>query len=155
MEGILPQRNGGTGKQGPPDTAQHAPDHQYGGVWRGKTGGCSRAEKDHYTGERHREEGVRHTGIQLREACVVHCQHEQQAMPAGHRREQAVPAIGRQVAGLPDTGELWRNLCTGIRAAERRIQVLVRGGGNRRTEQAQRAAQDERPCGGEPVCLFP
>lgn len=32
MEGVLPERHGGPGKQGPPDTAQHASHHQYGRV---------------------------------------------------------------------------------------------------------------------------
>ena len=76
-------------------------------------------------------------------------------MPAGYRGKQAVPALVGHIAGLPHAGKLRRRIRAGLRSAETGVPVLVRGGGNRRVEQAQRTAQDEGSRGGRPVRVLP
>ena len=85
----------------------------------------------------------------------LHREHQQPAVPAGHRRKPAFPPHHHHRYRLPHPGEPSRHLRPGPRLAERRIQILVRGRGDRTVEQAQRTAPHERPRGGEPLRLLP
>ena len=86
---------------------------------------------------------------------LLHREHQQPAVPAGHRRKPAFPPHHHHRHRLPHPGEPSRYLRPGARPAERRIQILVRGRGDRTVEQAQRTAPHERPRGGEPLRLLP
>lgn len=88
-------------------------------------------------------------------ATALHREHQQPAVPAGHRRKPAFPPHHHHRYRLPHPGEPSRYLRPGARPAERRIQILVRGRGDRTVEQAQRTAPHERPRGGEPLRLLP
>jgi hypothetical protein len=86
---------------------------------------------------------------------LLHREHQQPAVPAGHRWKPAFPPHHRHRHRLPHPGEPSRHLRPGARLAERRFQILVRGRGDRTAEQAQRTAPHERPRGGEPLRLLP
>jgi hypothetical protein len=86
---------------------------------------------------------------------LLHREHQQPAVPAGHRRKPAFPPHHHHRHRLPHPGEPSRYLRPGARPAERRFQILVRGRGDRTAEQAQRTAPHERPRGGEPLRLLP
>ena len=86
---------------------------------------------------------------------LLHREHQQPAVPAGHRRKPAFPPHHHHRYRLPHPGEPSRHLRPGPRLAERRFQILVRGRGDRTVEQAQRTAPHERPRGGEPLRLLP
>lgn len=86
---------------------------------------------------------------------LLHREHQQPAVPAGHRRKPAFPPHHHHRHRLPHPGEPSRHLRPGARLAERRFQILVRGRGDRTAEQAQRTAPHERPRGGEPLRLLP
>ena len=58
VERVLPQRHGGPGKQGSPDTTQYAYHHQYGGIRRGESRRHGGTQADHHTGKRDRTQGV-------------------------------------------------------------------------------------------------
>ena len=98
---------------------------------------------------------IRHADTILHTARVLHCQHQQPAVPAGYRRKQTISALFCHFDGLQDTRQLRRDICAGIRVAERGISILVRRRRDRRTEPAQRNAPHEGSGGGESAGIFP
>ena len=155
VEGILPERNGQPRKQGPSAAAQHTPHHQHGRVRRGKGRRPGGAEEGNHTGERHGTESVRRAGVHLHTARILHCQHQQPPMPAGHRGKQTVPALIHHFTGLQDARQLRGSICAGACPAEAGVPILVRRRRDRRAEPPQRAAPNEGSGGGKPARILP
>lgn len=105
--------------------------------------------------QRDAAQGLRHRSLHPAPPLLLHREHQQPAVPAGHRWKPAFPPHHRHRHRLPHPGEPSRHLRPGARLAERRFQILVRGRGDRTAEQAQRTAPHERPRGGEPLRLLP
>ena len=137
------------------DDARHANHHQHGGVRRREARRAGSIEANHRAGQRDAAQGLRHRSLHPAPPLLLHREHQQPAVPAGHRWKPAFPPHHRHRHRLPHPGEPSRHLRPGARLAERRFQILVRGRGDRTAEQAQRTAPHERPRGGEPLRLLP
>ena len=62
----------------------------------------------------------RRAGVHLHTARILHCQHQQPPMPAGHRGKQTVPALIHHFTGLQDARQLRGSICAGACPAESR-----------------------------------
>lgn len=142
-------------QQGRCPPARHANHHQHGGVRRREARRAGSIEANHRAGQRDAAQGLRHRSLHPAPPLLLHREHQQPAVPAGHRRKPAFPPHHHHRHRLPHPGEPSRHLRPGPRLAERRFQILVRGRGDRTVEQAQRTAPHERPRGGEPLRLLP
>ena len=155
VERVLLQRHNRPEQQGRCPPARHANHHQHGGVRRREARRAGSIEANHRAGQRDAAQGLRHRSLHPAPPLLLHREHQQPAVPAGHRRKPAFPPHHHHRHRLPHPGEPSRYLRPGARPAERRIQILVRGRGDRTVEQAQRTAPHERPRGGEPLRLLP
>ena len=94
--------------------------------------------------------------LHLHTARILHCQHQQPPMPAGHRGKQTVPALIHHfdwITGRPSTTK-------GVYAQahallKQGIPILVRRRRDRRAEPPQRAAPNEGSGGGKPARILP
>lgn len=155
VERVLLQRHNRPEQQGRCPPARHANHHQHGGVRRREARRAGSIEANHRAGQRDTAQGLRHRSLHPAPPLLLHREHQQPAVPAGHRRKPAFPPHHHHRYRLPHPGEPSRHLRPGPRLAERRFQILVRGRGDRTVEQAQRTAPHERPRGGEPLRLLP
>ena len=70
--------------------ARHANHHQHGGVRRREARRAGSIEANHRAGQRDAAQGLRHRSLHPAPPLLLHREHQQPAVPAGHRRKPGV-----------------------------------------------------------------
>ncbi len=111
--------------------------------------------KNHHAGERHRTKSIRHADTILHTTSVLHCQHQQPAVPTGYggnRRFLPSSVISMDYRTPVNYEGIYAQAYALLNGG---YQYWYEGGRDRRTEPAQRNAPHERSGGGESAGIFP
>ncbi len=101
VERVLLQRHNRPEQQGRCPPARHANHHQHGGVRRREARRAGSIEANHRAGQRDAAQGLRHRSLHPAPPLLLHREHQQPAVPAGHRRKPAFPPHHRHRHRLP------------------------------------------------------